>query len=66
LPGPQCEWSKADGWAAPSIEPYGNLSLAPSCIVFHYAIEVCAVFRCGAGDPQPGLEIGALRPIADL
>lgn len=34
-----CEWSKADGWQAPHIRPYGDLRLPPSASVLHYAIE---------------------------
>jgi branched-chain amino acid aminotransferase len=31
------KWSKADGWKAPEIKPYGDLSVDPSASVFHYA-----------------------------
>ncbi|KAI5866379.1 branched-chain-amino-acid aminotransferase [Durotheca rogersii] len=33
------EWTQADGWLAPSIQPYQNLSLDPATCVFHYAFE---------------------------
>ncbi|OTB09320.1 hypothetical protein M426DRAFT_315889 [Hypoxylon sp. CI-4A] len=33
------EWNKDDGWLAPSIQPYQNLSLDPATCVFHYAFE---------------------------
>ncbi|KAI1141812.1 branched-chain-amino-acid aminotransferase [Hypoxylon sp. FL0543] len=33
------EWTKSDGWLAPSIVPYQNLSLDPATCVFHYAFE---------------------------
>ena len=36
------QWTAEDGWSHPHIKPYGNLSLAPSCTVFHYALEVCS------------------------
>ncbi|KAJ3121672.1 branched-chain-amino-acid aminotransferase [Physocladia obscura] len=32
-------WDSKNGWAAPEIKPYGNLSLAPSATVFHYGVE---------------------------
>ncbi|KAI8882218.1 branched-chain amino acid aminotransferase II [Backusella circina FSU 941] len=32
-------WNQDKGWDAPEIKPYGNLSLAPSTVVFHYGIE---------------------------
>jgi len=34
-----CEWTKDDGWLAPKIIPYQNLSLDPATCVFHYAFE---------------------------
>lgn len=33
------EWTAADGWQAPQIVPYQNLSLDPATCVFHYAFE---------------------------
>ena len=33
------EWTKTDGWLAPTIQPYQNLSLDPATCVFHYAFE---------------------------
>ncbi|KAI5923390.1 branched-chain amino acid aminotransferase [Camillea tinctor] len=33
------EWTSNDGWLAPSITPYQNLSLDPATCVFHYAFE---------------------------
>jgi branched-chain amino acid aminotransferase len=33
------EWTQADGWLAPQIAPYQNLSLDPASCVFHYAFE---------------------------
>ncbi|CCE62170.1 hypothetical protein TPHA_0C00130 [Tetrapisispora phaffii CBS 4417] len=34
------EWDIETGWGIPEIKPYGNLSLDPSCCVFHYAFEL--------------------------
>ena len=34
------EWNSDHGWGEPKISPYQNLSLAPSCSTFHYALEV--------------------------
>ncbi|KFY12541.1 hypothetical protein V492_03814 [Pseudogymnoascus sp. VKM F-4246] len=34
-----CEWTAEEGWKAPKITPYQNLSLDPSSCVFHYAFE---------------------------
>jgi branched-chain amino acid aminotransferase len=33
------EWTASDGWFAPRILPYQNLSLDPATCVFHYAFE---------------------------
>ncbi|KAK3945573.1 mitochondrial branched-chain-amino-acid aminotransferase [Diplogelasinospora grovesii] len=33
------EWNKDNGWLAPHIKPYQNLSLDPATCVFHYAFE---------------------------
>lgn len=34
------EWTAQDGWASPSIKPYGKLELDPSAICLHYGFEV--------------------------
>lgn len=33
------EWNQTEGWLAPTISPYQNLSLDPATCVFHYAFE---------------------------
>ncbi|KAL2755932.1 hypothetical protein ACRALDRAFT_2042175 [Sodiomyces alcalophilus JCM 7366] len=33
------EWNEQDGWLAPRIVPYQNISLDPATCVFHYAFE---------------------------
>lgn len=33
------EWTASEGWLAPRITPYQNLSLDPATCVFHYAFE---------------------------
>lgn len=41
------EWSEAEGWQAPLIKPFGNLSLHPACSSLHYGVQVwplgCAI-----------------------
>jgi branched-chain amino acid aminotransferase len=32
-------WTATSGWGAPELKPYGNLSLAPTASVLHYATE---------------------------
>lgn len=34
------EWSEAEGWGAPHIQPLGNLSVHPACSSLHYGIQV--------------------------
>lgn len=34
------EWDVAEGWQAPHIKPFGNLSIHPACSSLHYAIQV--------------------------
>lgn len=33
-------WSEKDGWEAPQIKPFQNLSLHPASSALHYSIEV--------------------------
>ena len=40
-----CNWTKEEGWGVPKIVPYGNLSLEPSCSVFHYSMEVSSTLK---------------------
>lgn len=35
----QINWNTTDGWLAPEIVPFQNLSLSPATCVFHYAFE---------------------------
>nr|XP_046234542.1 branched-chain-amino-acid aminotransferase, cytosolic [Scatophagus argus] len=34
------EWSATEGWQAPLIKPFGNLSLHPACSSLHYGIQL--------------------------
>lgn len=34
------EWGAAEGWQAPLIKPFGNLSLHPACSSLHYGVQV--------------------------
>jgi len=47
------EWTASDGWLAPRITPYQNLSLDPATCVFHYAFECfegMKAYRDNAGE----------------
>ncbi|OAK95928.1 branched-chain amino acid aminotransferase II [Phaeosphaeriaceae sp. SRC1lsM3a] len=35
----QASWNSEQGWAAPTLQPYGPLSLAPTASCLHYATE---------------------------
>ena len=35
----QVNWNAKNGWQAPEIIPFQNLSLSPATCVFHYAFE---------------------------
>lgn len=47
------EWTAADGWMAPRITPYQNLSLDPATCVFHYGFE-CFEGMKAYKDPKDG------------
>lgn len=34
------EWTLTEGWQAPLIKPFGNLSLHPACSALHYGVQV--------------------------
>jgi branched-chain amino acid aminotransferase len=34
-----CQWTSSEGWQAPTVIPYGPLSIMPSASVLHYATE---------------------------
>lgn len=46
------EWTASQGWLAPRITPYQNLSLDPATCVFHYAFEAfegMKAYKCQDG-----------------
>lgn len=48
------EWSQKDGWEAPRIKPFQNLSLHPASSALHYSIEVGGLWRDGGGVSSGG------------
>lgn len=36
----EIDWDTTNGWYAPRIIPYQNLSLSPACTALHYGIQV--------------------------
>ena len=51
------------GWHSPRIEPYGPLTLEPSCMVFHYAQEVFEGMKAYR-DPEGGVRL--FRPMDNV
>jgi len=35
-----CDWNSEQGWEAPKIVPFGNLSISPASSALHYAIQL--------------------------
>lgn len=50
------EWTASQGWLAPRITPYQNLSLDPATCVFHYAFE-CFEGMKAYKDPQGNIRL---------
>lgn len=44
------EWDVAEGWQAPHIKPFGNLSMHPACSSLHYAIQLFEGLKVSRGD----------------
>ncbi|XP_022781770.1 branched-chain-amino-acid aminotransferase-like isoform X2 [Stylophora pistillata] len=57
------EWTAENGWADPKIKPYQNLSLPPSCSVFHYAMEIFEGMKAYRGDDN---KIRLFRPMENM
>jgi len=45
----EADWSREAGWEPPRIKPFENLSLPPSTLVFHYALECFEGMKCYKG-----------------
>ncbi|XP_030575885.1 branched-chain-amino-acid aminotransferase, cytosolic [Archocentrus centrarchus] len=46
------EWSVTEGWQAPLIRPFANLSLHPACSSLHYGIQLFEGFKVYRGDDK--------------
>ena len=57
------DYSQGQGWHDMRIVPYGNFSLPPSAMVFHYAQEV---FEGMKAYPAPGGAVTLFRPMENL
>ncbi|XP_030006021.1 branched-chain-amino-acid aminotransferase, cytosolic isoform X1 [Sphaeramia orbicularis] len=57
------EWSSTEGWKAPLIKPFGNLSLHPACSSLHYAIQVFEGLKVYRGDDN---KLRLFRPMLNM
>ncbi|AWO97904.1 Branched-chain-amino-acid aminotransferase [Scophthalmus maximus] len=57
------EWSATEGWQAPHIKPFGNLSLHPACSSLHYGIQLFEGLKVYRGDDH---QLRLFRPTLNL
>ncbi|XP_073336701.1 branched-chain-amino-acid aminotransferase, cytosolic [Pagrus major] len=57
------EWSETEGWQAPLIKPFGNLSLHPACSALHYAIQLFEGLKAYRGDDN---QLRIFRPMLNM
>ncbi|XP_042366919.1 branched-chain-amino-acid aminotransferase, cytosolic [Plectropomus leopardus] len=57
------EWSASEGWQAPVIKPFGNLSLHPACSSLHYAIQLFEGLKAYRGDDN---KLRLFRPMLNM
>ncbi|XP_034448446.1 branched-chain-amino-acid aminotransferase, cytosolic-like isoform X1 [Hippoglossus hippoglossus] len=56
-------WSEKDGWEAPQIKPFQNLSLHPACSALHYSIELFEGMKAFRGTDN---QIRLFRPMLNM
>ncbi|KAG7215934.1 hypothetical protein INR49_031530 [Caranx melampygus] len=57
------EWSETEGWQAPLIKPFGNLSLHPACSSLHYGIQLFEGLKAYRGDDN---RLRLFRPMLNM
>ncbi|XP_044198615.1 branched-chain-amino-acid aminotransferase, cytosolic isoform X1 [Thunnus albacares] len=57
------EWSATEGWQAPFIKPFGNLSLNPACSSLHYGIQLFEGLKAYRGDDN---RLRLFRPMLNM
>ncbi|XP_019947732.2 branched-chain-amino-acid aminotransferase, cytosolic [Paralichthys olivaceus] len=57
------EWSAAEGWQAPLIKPFENLSLHPACSSLHYGIQLFEGLKVYRGDDN---RLRIFRPMLNM
>uniref|UniRef100_A0A3Q4HWR9 Branched-chain-amino-acid aminotransferase n=1 Tax=Neolamprologus brichardi TaxID=32507 RepID=A0A3Q4HWR9_NEOBR len=57
------EWSVTEGWQAPFIKPFTNLSLHPACSSLHYGIQLFEGFKVYRGDDS---RLRLFRPMLNM
>ncbi|XP_029901289.1 branched-chain-amino-acid aminotransferase, cytosolic isoform X2 [Myripristis murdjan] len=57
------QWSATEGWQAPHIKPFGNLSLHPACSCLHYSVELFEGMKAYRG---PDSKVRLFRPMLNM
>ncbi|XP_070847719.1 branched-chain-amino-acid aminotransferase, cytosolic [Chaetodon trifascialis] len=57
------EWSAAEGWQAPLIKPFGNLSFHPACSSLHYGIQLFEGLKAYRGGDN---QLRLFRPMLNM
>ncbi|XP_056280366.1 branched-chain-amino-acid aminotransferase, cytosolic isoform X1 [Pseudoliparis swirei] len=57
------EWSASEGWQAPLIKPFGNLTLHPACSSLHYGIQLFEGLKAFRGDDN---QLRLFRPMLNM
>ncbi|XP_056878674.1 branched-chain-amino-acid aminotransferase, cytosolic [Takifugu flavidus] len=57
------EWSEAEGWGAPRIRPFGNLSMHPACSSLHYGIQLFEGLKVYRGEDE---RLRLFRPMLNM
>uniref|UniRef100_UPI0037E88358 branched-chain-amino-acid aminotransferase, cytosolic isoform X3 n=1 Tax=Semicossyphus pulcher TaxID=241346 RepID=UPI0037E88358 len=57
------EWSATEGWQAPLIKPFGNMSLHPACSSLHYGVQLFEGLKAYRGDDN---RLRLFRPMLNM
>ncbi|XP_051248487.1 branched-chain-amino-acid aminotransferase, cytosolic [Dicentrarchus labrax] len=57
------EWSESEGWQAPVIKPFENLSLHPACSSLHYSVQLFEGMKAYRGDDN---QLRLFRPTLNM
>uniref|UniRef100_H3CN93 Branched-chain-amino-acid aminotransferase n=1 Tax=Tetraodon nigroviridis TaxID=99883 RepID=H3CN93_TETNG len=57
------EWTEAEGWGAPRIQPFRNLSVHPACTSLHYSIQLFEGLKAYSGEDK---RLRLFRPMLNM